>query len=526
MRKRIRLLALFTSLTLVLCGCGSEEPISSDSSQTSSFPATTPASSSMCITGISISDNYSDDDSVIDIDDSEQITTINFNDYDLDFKQSSTWEEDGKHCGGYEVTLYNNTSSIANGWTVEFSAPQDIEIIASWNGDFSANGGILSVKNVDYNADIPAGGSVNFGFNYSSMEEYSISNYTISIDNIMITSTEQTTTTETTTQASTLPSTTTEPKPAPKPKTDGETPVSAHGQLSVEGTQLVDQNGEPYQLIGMSTHGITWFPDFVNENAFKTLRDEWNTNVVRLAMYVDEWGNGQCYMNNKQGSKDLMIKGIDLCIELDMYVIVDWHLLNPGNPSSYTDEAIAFFKEITQKYADYPNMIYEICNEPNGDAGWSGSIKPYAEKVIPVIRENDSDAVIIVGTPTWSQDIDAALADPLDYDNVMYALHFYAATHTDWLRDRLKACVSGGLPVFVSEFGCCDASGNGAYDLAESKKWLSLLDELGISYCNWSLANKDESASAFKPSAGADGNWSESNLTDGGKWIYDWFRAH
>ena len=133
--------------------------------------------------------------------------------------------------------------------------------------------------------------------------------------------------------------------------------------------------------------------------------------------------------------------------------------------------------------------------------------------------------MIIVGTPTWSQDIDAALADPLDCDNVMYALHFYAATHTDWLRDRLSNCVNGGLPVFVSEFGVCDASGNGALDLAQAEKWLSLLDDLGISYCNWSLANKDESASSFRPSAGASG-WSESDLTEGGKWIYNWFRNH
>lgn len=525
MKKRIRLAALFTLLALALCGCGGEEPISSDSSQTAPSVETPTASSSMCITGISISDNYSDDDSVIDVDGSEQITTINSNDYDLDCKQSSTWEEDGRFCGGYEVTLYNNTSSIANGWTVEFSTPQDFEIIASWNGDFSANGGTLSVKNVDYNADIPAGRSVNFGFNYSTLEEYSISDYTISINNVTITSTEQTTAAESTTQASTLLSATTEPKPAPKPKTDGETPVSSHGQLSVEGAQLVDQNGDAYQLRGMSTHGMTWFPDFVNKEAFKTLRDEWNTNVVRLAMYVDEWGNGQCYMNNKQGSKDLMIKGIDLCIELDMYVIVDWHLLNPGDPTSYTDEAIAFFKEITQKYADYPNMIYEICNEPNGDVSWSGKIKPYAETLIPIIRENDSDAVIIVGTPTWSQDIDAALSDPLDYDNVMYALHFYAATHTDWLRDRLTTCVNGGLPVFVSEFGCCDASGNGANDFAQTEKWLNLLDNYSISYCNWNLANKDEASSAFKSSAPSSG-WSESDYSEGGKWIRDWFMNH
>lgn len=305
-----------------------------------------------------------------------------------------------------------------------------------------------------------------------------------------------------------------------------QTPVSLHGKLSVNGTNIVDKNGQPYQLRGMSTHGLTWFPDFVNEQAFLTLRDDWNTNVVRMAMYVDEWGNGQCYMHNKQGSRELLEKGVDLCIKLDMYAIIDWHVLNPGDPSKYTNEAIEFFDSISKKYADSPNVIYEICNEPNGGASWSGCIKPYAEKVIPVIRANDPDSVIIVGTPTWSQDIDQALADPLKFDNVMYALHFYADTHRDSLRDRLKSCVNGGLPVFVSEFGCCDASGGGGNNFGETEKWLSLLDELNVSYCNWALANKNETCCAITGSGGANGNWSDSQLSESGRWIKNWFKAH
>lgn len=302
--------------------------------------------------------------------------------------------------------------------------------------------------------------------------------------------------------------------------------VSAHGQLSVKGTDIVDKNGDPYQLRGMSTHGITWFPDFVNENAFKTLRDDWNTNVVRMAMYVDEWNNGSCYMSNKEGSRQLLEKGVDLCIALDMYTIIDWHVLNPGDPSKYTNEAKEFFSDMSKKYGSYPNIIYEICNEPNSGADWNGNIKPYAETIIPVIRANDPDAIIIVGTPTWSQDIDQALANPLKFDNVMYAVHFYAATHTDWLRDRVRNCHNAGLPIFASEFGMCDASGGGANNFNEATKWLQLFDELNISYCNWALADKQETCCVINPGAGANGNWSENDLTESGKWIRNWFKTH
>lgn len=443
--------------------------------------------------------------------------------FSLDWKLSSTWEEGGKKCGGYEVTLTNDSGSAVSSWTVEITVPNGFEITSGWNGKYTVSGTKLTVKNESYNGEISNGGTAGFGFNYSSPTEFKPGKATVNGSSAGTGSgsgSGNNSTPESTTAASvvTVP-------PAPEdPK--GSTPVATHGQLSVKGTQLVDKNGNGYQLRGMSTHGITWFPDFINENSFRTLRDDWNTNVVRLAMYVDEWGNGQCYMKNKDGSRQLLEKGVDICIKLGMYVIIDWHVLNPGDPTAYTDEAISFFNDISKKYADYPNIIYEIVNEPNGNATWGRVIKPYAEKVIPVIRKNDKDAVIIVGTPTWSQDIDQALADPLDFDNVMYALHFYAATHTDWLRERTEKCVAGGLPIFVSEFGCCDASGNGGNDFGQTEKWLKLLDKYGISYCNWNLANKNESSSCFRESAKADGNWSDSDYSEGGAWIRKWFRNH
>lgn len=443
--------------------------------------------------------------------------------FSLDWKLSSTWEEGGKKCGGYEVTLTNDSGSAVSSWTVEITVPSGFEITSGWNGKYTVSGTKLTVKNESYNGEISNSGTAGFGFNYSSPTEFKPGKATVNGSSAGTGSgsgSGNSSTPESTTAASvvTVP-------PAPEdPK--GSTPVAAHGQLSVKGTQLVDKNGNGYQLRGMSTHGITWFPDFINEKSFRTLRDDWNTNVVRLAMYVDEWGNGQCYMKNKDGSRQLLEKGVDICIKLGMYVIIDWHVLNPGDPTAYTDEAISFFNDISKKYADYPNIIYEIVNEPNGNATWGGVIKPYAEQVIPVIRKNDNDAVIIVGTPTWSQDIDQALADPLDFDNVMYALHFYAATHTDWLRERTEKCVAGGLPIFVSEFGCCDASGNGGNDFGQTEKWLKLLDKYGISYCNWNLANKNESSSCFRESAKADGNWSDSDYSEGGAWIRKWFRNH
>lgn len=443
--------------------------------------------------------------------------------FTVQWKKSSSWEEGGKKCGGYEIVITNNGDTV-NSWTAKVTVPGNTKLMSQWNGIFSISGNTMTVKNESYNGTIEKGKSVSFGFNYSADAYINEGKVTVngstagtSAGNNSNNNNNNNNTSTTKKPAATVPKAPSDPK--------GTTPVSQHGQLSVKNGQLVDKSGKGYQLRGMSTHGLTWFPEFVNESAFKTLRDDWNTNVVRLAMYVDEWGNGQCYMGNKSGSLELLEKGVDICIKLDMYVIIDWHVLNPGDPSKYTNEAKSFFEKVSKRYAKYPNVIYEICNEPNGGASWSGNIKPYAEKIIPVIRKNAPNSVIIVGTPTWSQEIDKPLSDPLSYKNVMYAFHFYAATHAG-LRSNVENCVAQGLPVFVSEFGTCDASGGGANDFNETQKWLSYFDKQGISYCNWSICNKDETCSVLRPGTSANGNWSESDLTENGKWIHDWLKKH
>ncbi len=293
--------------------------------------------------------------------------------------------------------------------------------------------------------------------------------------------------------------------------------VSSNGQLKVIGTNLCNSDDNPIVLHGISTAGIAWFPDLATKEFMQTLHDEWATTVFRIAMYSFE-GNDS-YINNPEWNKKKVCSLIDAAIELDQYVIVDWHILADGNPQTYQKQAIEFFTYIASRYAKVPNILYEICNEPNGGVSWSNNIKPYAEAVIPVIREYSPEAVILVGTPTWSQDVDAAAADPLSFDNVMYSLHFYAGTHKQWLRDKANTALKKGLPLFVTEWGTTDASGNGAVDKASTLEWLDFLDQNQISWCNWSLCNKAESSALLKPSAGTTGAIPESSLTESGAFV-------
>lgn len=296
------------------------------------------------------------------------------------------------------------------------------------------------------------------------------------------------------------------------------TPASC-GALQVCGTQLCDKDGNPVQLRGISTHGLAWFPSYVNADLFGQFRQEWNVNVMRLAMYTAEYG-GYCTADDTMELKKLVRNGVKYATENDMYVIIDWHILSDGNPNTYKEEAINFFREMSKVYAESDNVIYEICNEPNGGTSWS-EIKKYAEEVIPVIRKNDADAVIIVGTPNWSQFVDQAAADPITgYDNIMYALHFYAATHKEDLRSKMTSAIENGLPIFVTEYGICDASGNGGIDETQANKWVDTMDRYGVSYVNWNLSNKNETSSIIKTGSKKTKDLTEADLSSSGKWLY------
>lgn len=327
---------------------------------------------------------------------------------------------------------------------------------------------------------------------------------------------------EASTQASEAESSVTESSIAEESKENASAASEKTGSLQVQGTQLTDEAGNPIVLRGISTHGLSWFPEYVNADAFRYFRENWNCNCIRLAMYTAEY-NGYCTGDeaNRENLKRLIDEGVRCATEQNLYVIIDWHILSDGNPNTYKEQAISFFDEMAEKYQDQSNVLYEICNEPNGGTSWS-EIKAYAEEIIPVIRKHDADAVILVGTPNWCQFVEDAAADPITgYENIMYTLHFYAATHTDSLRNQMVSVIDQGLPIFVSEFGICDASGSGGIDENQAAQWIRLMDEYGVSRMVWNLSNKAETSALISGDCSKTSNWTYEELSSSGKWIFD-----
>ncbi|HEX2954911.1 MAG TPA: glycoside hydrolase family 5 protein [Bacillota bacterium] len=294
------------------------------------------------------------------------------------------------------------------------------------------------------------------------------------------------------------------------------TVVKDNGHLQVKNGQLCNEKGEPIQLKGMSTHGLQ-FCNF-GKNTLKYLVRDWKITVIRAVLYTGQNG----YIGHPE-LKERLTAIVDQAIRYGIYVVIDWHVIEERDPNIYKNEAKVFFEEMATTYGKYPNVIYEICNEPNSgktiDVTWQGQIKPYAETVIPAIRAIAPNNIIIVGTDTWSQGVDRAADDPLNYPNIMYTLHFYAGTHKQWLRDKADYALSKGAALFVTEWGTTNSNGAGRLYLDEAQTWLDWMKQHKISWCNWNFSNYFDDTAALNTTVGMNGPWKDSQLTESGEWI-------
>jgi endoglucanase len=297
----------------------------------------------------------------------------------------------------------------------------------------------------------------------------------------------------------------------------GSTPVEVHGKLQVVGTKLQDESGAVVQLKGVSSMWLNWEEDGFAEDptALRWMRNNWHLKVIRASMGVEPDG---AYLSSPEGARAQVETIVENAIAAGVYVIIDWH---DHNAEKHKDEAVAFFSEMAAKYGDKPNVLYEPFNEPLA-IDWKTVLKPYHEAVVAAIRAKDPDNVIILGTPNWSQDVDIAAQAKLEGTNLMYTLHFYACTHTDFLRTKANSAVGGGLALFVTEWGATHADGgtDGKVCLKESRDWHEWMNSQGVGWAAWKLDNcAQDSSCILAPSAPRTGGWTSQYLHGHGTFV-------
>ena len=290
--------------------------------------------------------------------------------------------------------------------------------------------------------------------------------------------------------------------------------VSQHGNLSIHDGKIVNKN---QQVVAFSGPSLFWSWNelegerYYNAQSVKTFVDDWDANIIRAAMAAQGKGS---YLTHPEDNLKKVETVVDAAIANDIYVIVDWH---SHHAERNVTEAIGFFTQIAKKYGHTANVIYEIYNEPLNNTDWDTVIKPYAEQVIAAIRAIDPDNIIVVGTQTWSQDVDKAARNPItNVENIAYTLHFYAGTHKEKLRAKAQVAIDAGLALFVTEWGTVNADGDGDIATESVEQWLAFMKENDLSHCSWSVTNKAEGSAFIKPSTTSLGSWTDDELTANG----------
>ena len=294
-------------------------------------------------------------------------------------------------------------------------------------------------------------------------------------------------------------------------------PVAAHGALAVRGGKVVGADGQPVTLRGMALFWSQWAPQYYDARTVGWLADDWQVDIVRASIAAEGNDSARQHFDRELAKASTVIEA---AAANGIYVIVDWHAHRP-----YPDEAERFLVAIAQKYGHLPNLIYEPFNEPLRDGvDWSRDVKPYHQRMIAAIRAADPDNLIVVGSPSWSQDVDIAALDPLEGENIAYTLHYYAATHKGELRAKADKALAAGLALFVTEFGVVEATGDGPIDHASSEAWWDWAEANDISWLAWSIGDRDETSATLKPGT-PPANWSEDDLTESGNLLRSRLRA-
>lgn len=440
---------------------------------------------------------------------------VNSQDFMFIVDSNNSWESGGMICTQFDGVIKNQSGISGKNWKITIPVPEGTKLENGWNGTYLLNETSLEITPAEYNIEIAANSEITFGFILDTREEFILSQGVLSIDGkeYALRDNADLQAASTNVSETEIP---TKSKEVVSRDVSG-TPLDNHGALSIKGSDIVDKEGNVFRLKGVSTHGINWFPDYVNKDSFASLAG-YGVNAIRLAMYTADY-NGYCSGGNQKELESLIDRGVQACSELGLYVIIDWHILNDSDPNQNKESARTFFDTMSKKYAGFDNVIYEICNEPNGGTTWE-NIKSYAEEIIPVIRKNDKKALIIVGTPNWSQDVDIASQNKIEgQENIIYAVHFYASTHKEEIRNKVETARGNGLPIIISECSICEASGNGSINYDEAEKWMEMIDTYNLSFFAWNLSNKDEQSSLLKSSVTKTGSFDEDDFSETGSWF-------
>ncbi|MFZ5894841.1 MAG: cellulase family glycosylhydrolase [Myxococcota bacterium] len=302
-------------------------------------------------------------------------------------------------------------------------------------------------------------------------------------------------------------------------------------RVHVEGATIKDPQGQTQILRGVSLIDIgaqhVWRTSGVAGMIDRLTDTGWNTRIVRFPIYI----SAQPYpfsltdpIARERYMTELLRPAVDYATKKGLYVIIDFHEI-----ADITDREDArtqtFWRYMARQFADYPNVIYEVFNEPIrvgdacelADSCWP-AFKERADRWVSLIREAAPSTLVLVGGPSWSQVIGPAATNPIADTNVAYVGHIYPFhVSSGFVEREIRACAAVH-PVILTEWGYGFDTANPAADKAPYVDIVkAMADEFGMGYTAW-VADYEWGPPMFTDAAGT-------TLSDFGQFARDWLAA-
>lgn len=290
------------------------------------------------------------------------------------------------------------------------------------------------------------------------------------------------------------------------------TAMSVQAGFQVSGTQLLDDNGNPFLIRGVN-HPHTWFTSRT-EQALQDIASV-NANSVRIVL-----SDGQRW--NRNSASDVA-QVIEWCKENDLVAILEVHDVTGSGEESAAGEmstTVDYWLDIAgalQGEEDY--VIINIANEPFGnDVPESTWVNEHVD-AIQRLRDAGLTHTLLVDAANWGQDWQNIMRDNAstvaaadELNNTMFSVHMYEvyqdrSTIEDYVSTFLE---THDLPLIVGEFGA-DHYGNDV----DEESILAVAEQYNIGYVGWSWSGNSSEVDSLDITL----NWDVNNLSSWGDFL-------
>jgi endoglucanase len=326
---------------------------------------------------------------------------------------------------------------------------------------------------------------------------------------------------------------------APRVPTSGATTGYHITSLSVQGNQIVDQDGTAVRLLGFNNSGAEYaciegwgiFDGPQNQrthmpaSAVERMAAWAGVNTVRIPLNEQCWlGLGVKSAYGGARYQQAIHDYVQLLRDHGFVVVLDLHRSAPGDAASNEqeqmpdrDHSLEFWRQVADSYKDDPAVVFDAFNEPwpydeessprawqcwrdggcelPSQNGGQTYIAAGMNELVATIREAGARNVIAVGGIHWAEMLDQWLeyqpSDPLH--NLVASFHNYQYNRfckDATCYDTVLAQVAAAVPLYAGEVGPDTVDENCTADSVGhtgfSERILDWLDNHGASYTPWS----------------------------------------